>query len=609
MLLGALVLATVVLPAGEAAAQTPDQQANTLLQQAQQAYTQFLDIGSAQASVDQAITIVQQYGVTGATAALAYALRGVIHLWMGEEAQAIEMFRAALMNNPGVQIPPDWGGPDVDAAMQRARSQVAYVAPPPTCPVGTVMQPNGTCAAPMPTCPAGTVLQPNGTCAAPMPTCPPGTILQPNGTCAAPMPTCPPGTILQPNGTCAAPMPTCPPGTVLQPNGVCAAPMPAVPMTRHTPVLEQLWNHPVPIYIELNPSLTVGGVFLFYRSPSDTGYQRMEMGRTGPGYYVEIPCTILQPGGWDYYIMVLDPSGNPLATEGSADRPFHVNMVQTITGLFPTRPDGSTLPDCGPDGSGRGIDCPPGLPCGGVACERSCTFNDDCLGSEICMAGCCKEKVEEPGPTGPGGPIGLFIQLAAGLGVGIVRDTAIGRTGRERDTCESGQWDPPCARVKGGAMISPFQLRLGFGYFFVPEFAASVHFRAQPVFGDFFPYVFDARLAYYPLSETHKLGLFVGGGYGWVSHRLADVEFTIKNPDFCDPGEEPPDDCTAGEPETVQTKQTVYKLSGMGEIAFGASYSYQIASWFALGADLAMGVYVPEFVFNIDLSLLASLTF
>jgi hypothetical protein len=637
--LASLALAFALLPAGPAAAQGADQQVTQLLQQAEQAYEQYLDIGAAQNYVDQAIRIVQQYGVTGNSAALAYALRGVIHVWMGEESDAVEMFKSALMNNPSVSVPGAWGGPDIDAAIEKARRQVGSVAPPPvTCPVGMVLQPNGTCAQPYTpppvTCPMGMVLQPNGTCAQPYTpppvTCPMGMVLQPNGTCAQaytpPPVTCPVGMVLQPDGTCAQPYTPPPP--------------PNVPMTRHTPVTEQLWNHPVPIYLEVNPSLSIGGVFLFYKSPSDSGFQRLEMARSGPGYYVEIACTMLQPGAWDYYIVVLDPSGNPLTQEGTQDRPFHINMVQVLSpgALYPTRPDGSTVADCGPDGTGTGQECPPGFPaCHGVQCERSCTFNDDCLASEICMAGCCKVPSEsDGGPETPGGAIGLFAHFGIGLGLGIASGTAretkwyaaddgtgTGNTvalyGPDDAYVSNGGFhlrlDGTPARqevaIATGIALSGGAMRLGFGYNIIPELSISALFRFSFPFGDDFPWMIEGRVHYWVLDgPNHLLGLFAGGGAGLVTQMITKVAFdqgtTWDNPDGS-PGGSP---CSTNDPEPrCKIFEPYYKVSGLGVIAFGMTYIYKLTDLFGLGGEVAMDAMIPEFSFNIDITAQVMLTF
>lgn len=604
-----LVLALALLPAPPAAAQGADQQVAGLLQQGQQAYEQYLDIGSAQNYVDQAIRLVQQYGVTGNNAALAYALRGVIHVWMGEEAQAVEMFKSALSNNPNVTVPAAWGGPDIDEVIEKARRQLpppVYV-PPVTCPGGAYPLPDGTCPpvyTPPVTCPGGAYPLPNGTC-------PP---------VYTPPVTCPGGMAPLPNGTCPpvyTPPVTCPGGAAPLPNGQCPPVGPAVPLTRHTPVTEQLWNHPVPIYLEVNPSITIGGVYLFYKSPSDVGFQRVEMSRSGPGYYVEIACTMLQPAAWDYYIAVLDPQGNPLASEGAQDRPFHINMVQVLSpgALYPTRPDGSVVNDCGPDGTGAGQECPPGFPnCMGVSCERTCTFNDDCLASETCLAGCCKNPEEDTNgdePGGSGDAIGLFFTLGAGLGLGLANgdareprwytDPVYGTLYGPDDqygyyvdpvtgaTAHTGRQTVPIAT---GFALSGGAVRLGMGYFILPELSISANFRIAFPFDEDFPWLVEGRLHYWFMSgPDHLFGAYLGGGAGLMTHMIQKVQFMQQT-----------DQCPGGNCDPMsKTFEPFYKVSGLGAIAFGADYIYKINDLFGLGGELGMNVMVPEFSFNFDL--------
>ena len=570
-----LVLALALLPAPPAAAQA-DQQVAGLLQQGQQAYEQYLDIGSAQNYVDQAIRLVQQYGVTGNNAALAYALRGVIHVWMGEESQAVEMFKSALSNNPNVTVPAAWGGPDIDEVIEKARRQLpppVYV-PPVTCPGGAYPLPNGQC---------------------------------------------PP---------VYAPPVTCPGGVAPLPNGQCPPPPAAVPLTRHTPIAEQLWNHPVPVYLEVNPSITIGGVYLFYKSPSDVGYQRVEMSRSGPGYYVEIACTMLQPAAWDYYISVLDPNGNPLANEGAQDRPFHINMVQVLSpgALYPTRPDGSVVNDCGPDGTGAGQECPPGFPnCRGVSCDRTCTFNDDCLSNETCLAGCCKVPGEGDGGGGGGGgddQIGLYFTLHQGIGLGLVagdareprwytdsfdpsRGTLYGpddqfptyvdpTTGA---TPHTGRQTVPIA---AGLALSGYALRVGVGYFILDWLSLSANFRLSAPFEEDFPWLVEGRAHFWFLTPEgdfgNRLSAFVGGGAGLMTHMIQKVQFlqdnTMCSGTYCDP--------------QSKNYEPFYKVSGLGAFAVGLTWLFKIY-WFNIGFELAMNAMVPEFAYNFDVLFLATM--
>ncbi|MBI5490425.1 MAG: hypothetical protein HY905_24030 [Deltaproteobacteria bacterium] len=123
--------------------QDTDSDVGRLLDQARQAYERTLDIESATACVDEAITLVRRSGLAGSTAALAYAMRGVIHVWRNEEVQAVEMFKSALAIDPYISIPASWDGPEVYRAFERARPEPP---PLPSCPRGTLPLRDGTCA-------------------------------------------------------------------------------------------------------------------------------------------------------------------------------------------------------------------------------------------------------------------------------------------------------------------------------------------------------------------------------------------------------------------------------------------------------------------------------
>ena len=114
----ALVLAAAAHPA--VAQEEPQERVNSLLDQARQAYEQNLDIVTAQDLVDQALAVVVEYRGAGPLAANAYAMRGVIHVWLGENDKALEMFRRALAEDPDLQLPEAWSGPDVERALRAA---------------------------------------------------------------------------------------------------------------------------------------------------------------------------------------------------------------------------------------------------------------------------------------------------------------------------------------------------------------------------------------------------------------------------------------------------------------------------------------------------------
>lgn len=115
-------------PAGDA---TVVQRIERLLADADAAYQRDLDVAAVVSTVEEAVALARQYGVVGAVAARACAMRGVIHVWMGETAQAVEMFALALSFEPELQVPPSWGGPEVEEALAEARRRIPPTPPAP----------------------------------------------------------------------------------------------------------------------------------------------------------------------------------------------------------------------------------------------------------------------------------------------------------------------------------------------------------------------------------------------------------------------------------------------------------------------------------------------
>jgi hypothetical protein len=385
-------------------------------------------------------------------------------------------------------------------------------------------------------------------------------------------------------------------------------------------VTEQLWNHPVPIYIEINPAITIGAVTLNYRSLSDASYETLPMTHTGAGYAAEIPCTMLQPAQWLYYISVSDPTGNPLTTEGASDRPFTINMNQTMSGNPPTRPGGGAVPACGPNGEPPGIgpECVPGMPCATevAACVRSCVLGEDCLASETCSAGCCRltsemeeeqeeEEEQELTPWGAVEEIGLWVHLGLGLGIGAV-------TGNAKEplwfTDANGTWyGPDDARNYGGfreadrqevpvsgLAVSGFVARFGIGYDILPFLSLEANVRMNAPMGDEIALLGELRLAYWFLTgPQHHVSAFVGGGGGVATLMVPDVVFHQT------PGPYDPD----------KLYSTFYKPAGFGEVAFGGQYRYNFTQLFGVGAELAMNVFFPAVAFTMDILADVSLSF
>jgi hypothetical protein len=261
-------------------------------------------------------------------------------------------------------------------------------------------------------------------------------------------------------------------------------------------VTEQLWNRPVPIYIEVNPVLAIGGVYLYFRTESDVQYQMVQMRATGPGYYAELPCTMVQPRKQFYYIVVTDPNGTMLAYEGSPDQPFEIKMVDRLAGAAPTRPNGQPPEDCGVEGIGR-PEAQPWESTLGAVCERLCALDEDCPPGRLCVNGCCgslleeeEEEEEEGEPVDVPGDLGLWAYLGVGAGFGFATGTVkepkwyeaedgsdwygpddYAHLGSQRDI------DRQTTEIPSGLALSGFVARLGIGYHILPPLTVELNYR------------------------------------------------------------------------------------------------------------------------------------
>ena len=177
-------------------------------------------------------------------------------------------------------------------------------------------------------------------------------------------------------------------------------------------------------------------------------------------------------------------------------------MLQVLSpgALYPTRPDGSTAAEC------QEAECVPGLNCAADLACRTCTSDIECESGEVCLVGCCGEPGTEgpDGPSTPGDQVGFFFTLDVGFGLGLANGTArepkwytdaLGQGGlygpddlyySDPDGNHSGRQSVPIAT---GFAISGFALRIGMGYFIIPELSLSANFRLSFPFGDEFPWL------------------------------------------------------------------------------------------------------------------------
>jgi hypothetical protein len=124
------------------------------------------------------------------------------------------------------------------------------------------------------------------------------------------------------------------------------APRLPAPPARHTAVAAQTRDHPVPVWVDVQPSVPAASARLYHRSSLDAQGAVADMRRVGQGFYAELPCRTPPPEWWEYFVVVLDANGATVASAGSAESPFHVTIAERLDGPAPAYPDGSAIPAC-----------------------------------------------------------------------------------------------------------------------------------------------------------------------------------------------------------------------------------------------------------------------
>jgi hypothetical protein len=116
-------------------------------------------------------------------------------------------------------------------------------------------------------------------------------------------------------------------------------------------VAEQLPDHAVPIYVEVQQVRDIRRVLLAYRGADQRGFLAIEMEQYHEGYAGRIPCHRVRPPRVEYFITVLDSRGEVIATAGSEEDPFVVSVREELSGREPHLPNAEPEPICSEDDS------------------------------------------------------------------------------------------------------------------------------------------------------------------------------------------------------------------------------------------------------------------
>lgn len=164
----------------------------------------------------------------------------------------------------------------------------------------------------------------------------------------------------------------------------------------HEPVLQQLFNYPVPIYAELNQPDVPASASVFYRGETDPDWRTERMQPHGSGYAAYIPCTATrQPGPIWYYVAAGVGTDRPPLTTAPLEQPHVVQIV-----AFPFSPE-PHLPNSAAPGA-----CP------------ECFQDADCGAGRRCRQRRCIQGAGGPGAAAEG----LYARKSVWLGLAFVQE-------------------------------------------------------------------------------------------------------------------------------------------------------------------------------------------
>ncbi len=382
---------------------------------------------------------------------------------------------------------------------------------------------------------------------------------------------------------------------------------PGVEVMRHSPVASQARMVPIPIFTEINPTLQVGQVVLFYRTLGERIFQQVVMRQHGSGYAVTIGCDVLQtfdPSGIEYYIVARNPENQLLGTSGTEARPHRVNVVKSLSGSVPTLPNT-------PPPSACQEECPPWNPDCNKNCKQSgqmCDTSSECCSGLVCVHESCTPADDEDLSSGSGGKRGKAIArlgLSAGTGIGYIP------AGKYAQADVADMISPGDLDVPAGFAWAKFHTRANLMIYITPDLQVGAEFRgdlaldpngAKPIR----PGVL-ANLAYRFVGDRVGSGFELYGvfglGGGVFQHRVEfkdcpavrDDQGNIKcNPQYVDPN------TGQWDQERISEKKAFFRESGKFIAELGIDMYFWFGKYVGLKVGIMFNLLAPEFAINAD---------
>lgn len=121
---------------------------------------------------------------------------------------------------------------------------------------------------------------------------------------------------------------------------------------QHEPVTEQRRGTPVPIYVEPTGDINAKRYKLYFRTSDDKPWKSVHMHPAGDGYGANIPCDAVGGDHVEYYVRAVDDDDSVVASAGSPDKPYRVELVQELYGKTPHLPGSEPPESCSGGGGG-----------------------------------------------------------------------------------------------------------------------------------------------------------------------------------------------------------------------------------------------------------------